>query len=162
MDAFVALLTEDFHESSWTDQEVGYALARGVPMIAVKLGSDPYGFIDEFQALSCTWNDAPLQIVKLLIRNPRMLDAYIAALGECSSYDGGNLLAGLLAGIEKLSESRIDALVAAYNSNGQLKGAYGLNGSKPGYYGPGLVHYLNEWSNREFKYTPHDNIREQS
>jgi len=50
MDAFVALLTPDFHESSWTDQEVGFAIARGVPIIAVKLGKDPYGFIGKFQA----------------------------------------------------------------------------------------------------------------
>jgi TIR domain-containing protein len=42
MDAFVALLTEKFHESDWTDQEVGFALARGVPIVAVRLGRDPY------------------------------------------------------------------------------------------------------------------------
>jgi len=48
MDGFAALLTEGFHDSAWTDQEVGYALARGVPMIAVRLGRDPYGFIGKF------------------------------------------------------------------------------------------------------------------
>ena len=37
MDGFVALLTDKFHESDWTDQEVGFALARGVPIIAVRL-----------------------------------------------------------------------------------------------------------------------------
>ncbi len=58
MDAFIALVTEDFHESDWTDQEVGFAFARGVPLIAVKLGRDPYGFIGKFQALSCSWKKA--------------------------------------------------------------------------------------------------------
>jgi hypothetical protein len=37
MDGFVALMTSGFHDSDWTDQEVGYALARGVPIIAVRL-----------------------------------------------------------------------------------------------------------------------------
>ena len=67
MDAFVALLTEGFHDSLWTDQEVGFALSRGVPILAVRLGKDPYGFIGKFQALSCDWADAPKKIVGLLI-----------------------------------------------------------------------------------------------
>jgi PAS domain len=50
----------------------------------------------------------------------------------------------------------------AYNSNYELKGAFGFNGDRPGYYGPGLVHYLNEWSNQQFKFTAQGNIRERS
>ena len=38
MDAFVALMTEGFHASDSHDEEVGFALARGVPVIAVQLG----------------------------------------------------------------------------------------------------------------------------
>src|SRR5665213_2557369 len=77
MDAFAALMTDNFHESFWTDQEVGFAVARAVPLIAVKLGKDPYGFIGKFQALSREWCDAPVEIAKLLIKQQRMLDAYI-------------------------------------------------------------------------------------
>ena len=51
MDGFVALMTVDFHDSDWADQEVGFALARGVPIIAVRLGRNPYGFIGKFQGL---------------------------------------------------------------------------------------------------------------
>jgi hypothetical protein len=50
MDGFVALLTTEFHDSDWTDQEVGYALARRVPIISVRMGRDPYGFLGKFQA----------------------------------------------------------------------------------------------------------------
>ena len=66
MDGFVALMTLSFHESHWTDQEVGYALARGVPIIAVRLERDPYGFLVKFQALTSTWTAAPESIVRLL------------------------------------------------------------------------------------------------
>src|SRR6516225_1978448 len=45
MDAFVALLTKKYHYSKWTDQEVGFAVCRGVPVIAVRFDIDPYGFI---------------------------------------------------------------------------------------------------------------------
>jgi hypothetical protein len=58
MDTFVALMTDGFHDSIWTDQEVGVAFGRGVPIISVKLGKDPYGFIGKFQALSCSWEAA--------------------------------------------------------------------------------------------------------
>ncbi|MGA9048524.1 MAG: toll/interleukin-1 receptor domain-containing protein, partial [Dehalococcoidia bacterium] len=50
MDALIALLTDDFHNSDWTDQEVGFAFGRSVPIIPVKLGRDPYGFMGKFQA----------------------------------------------------------------------------------------------------------------
>ncbi|MCH8204630.1 MAG: toll/interleukin-1 receptor domain-containing protein, partial [Candidatus Hydrogenedentes bacterium] len=56
MDALVALLTEDYHNSNWTDQEVGVAIGRNVLLIAVRLGSDPYGLMGKGQGLGgCCW-----------------------------------------------------------------------------------------------------------
>lgn len=51
MDALVALLTPGFHESLWTDQEVGAALGRERLIIPIRAGSDPYGFIGKYQGL---------------------------------------------------------------------------------------------------------------
>ncbi len=142
MDAFVALMTPDFHESEWTDQEVGFALARGVPMIAANLGRDPYGFMGKFQALPTDWLSAALDIAKILISNDRMVTAYIKALPNCPSYDDGNTLAKLLPKIEKLSISQIDQIIECYNSNNDIRGSYGFDGRRPVSYGPGLVHFL--------------------
>ncbi len=100
MDGFVALMTEDFHDSDWTDQEVGYAVAQGVPIIAVRLGKDPYGFIGKFQALSSTWIAVAEDIVKILIKNDQVLNVYIQALRNCPSWGSGNVLAKALPGIE--------------------------------------------------------------
>lgn len=52
MDSLVALLTTGFLESKWCDQEVGWALGRGVPVVPVRLGCDPHGFAGQFQAIS--------------------------------------------------------------------------------------------------------------
>ena len=153
MEGFVALMTDSFHDSDWTDQEVGYAVARGVPIIAVRLGKDPYGFIGKFQALSSTWLAAVEDIVKILIKNDQILSAYIQALRNCPSWDSGNTLAKVLPGIEKLTASQIDALVAAYNETSELRGSFGFNGTKPNAYGSGLVSYLNRLGNRQFKYS---------
>ena len=150
MDAFVALLTENFHDSDWTDQEVGYALARGVPMIAVKLERDPYGFIGKFQALPCTWADAPSAIVKLLIKHPPMLDAYLRAIQNCKSYDQGNELSKVFPHIEELTDDQASLLVTAFNENPQLQGSFGFSGSWSSKFGPGLPAHLTRITGRQY------------
>lgn len=152
MDGFVALMTEKFHDSNWTDQEVGFAFARGVPIVAVRLGKDPYGFIGKFQGLSSTWSTAVEDIVKILIKNDRMLDAYISALRKCPNWDSGNKLGKALPGIEALTAQQIDELVATYNETGELRGSFAFNGVQPRFYGHGLVSYLNKLGSRQFKF----------
>jgi hypothetical protein len=51
-DALVALLTPEFFESKWCDQEVGFAIARNVLIVPLKIGVDPHGFIGQYQAIS--------------------------------------------------------------------------------------------------------------
>lgn len=51
-DVLVAYVTPGFSESRWTDQEVGWALGRGVIAIPVAVeGENPYGFIGSYQAI---------------------------------------------------------------------------------------------------------------
>ncbi len=142
MDAFVALMTDNFHDSLWTDQEVGYALGRGVPIIAVKLGRDPYGFIGRFQALSCGWSDVAEGITKLLVKTSRMKDAYVAAVARCRSYDDGNLLARVLGSIDGLTTAQGDALAVAFNENPEVSGSFGFSGTWAAKHGEGLIPHL--------------------
>jgi hypothetical protein len=51
MDAFLAIHTKAFSKSFWTQQEIGFAVARGVKIISFKMGEDPTGFISKHQAL---------------------------------------------------------------------------------------------------------------
>jgi hypothetical protein len=143
MDAFVALLTEGFHDSLWTDQEVGVAFGRGVPIISVKLGKNPYGFIGKFQALSCSWDTAAKEIVKILVKHDQMLNAYIKAVENCSSYDQGNTLSEILPSIDKLSKQQVTLLISVFNENGEVRGSFGFNGKNSRYYGEGLLSHLN-------------------
>jgi hypothetical protein len=50
-DALAAFLTNGFKESDWTDQEVGYVVARRELIIPINRGLTPYGFISRYQAL---------------------------------------------------------------------------------------------------------------
>lgn len=150
MDAFAALLTKDFHDSDWTDQEVGFALARGVPVIAVQIGRLPYGFIGKFQALRTDWDDAPEEIVKLLMHHDRMFSAYVEALRKCPSWDAGNVLARVLPAIEAATEQQIDELIAANNDNSEVRYSFGFRGNKSSQYGNGLIPHLHRLSARQF------------
>lgn len=50
-DVFVSMTSEKYFESEYTDQETGIVLAHGKKMIPLKMGKDPYGFINRYQAL---------------------------------------------------------------------------------------------------------------
>ena len=154
MDGLVALMTANFHDSDWTDQEVGYAFARGVPIIAVRLGKDPYGFIGKFQGLSSSWSTAAEDIIKILIKNERMFSSYIRALRNCPNWDSGNTLAKALPGIERLTTSQVDEMVAAYNETSELQGSFAFNGRNPRSFGTGLVSHLNRLGARQFQFSP--------
>ena len=51
MDAMVALLTDTFHESNWTDQEVGFAMGLGKFLIPIRAPKTPYGLMARYQAM---------------------------------------------------------------------------------------------------------------
>ena len=54
MDCLAALVTPKFIDSKWCDQEIGWALGRGVPVLPIRLDADPYGFAGKFQAIAGT------------------------------------------------------------------------------------------------------------
>ncbi len=73
MDAMVAVHTVGFSESMWCQQEVGFALGRGVKVISLKMGEDPTGFISKRQALprlNRRAEDVAAEIAGLLSADP--------------------------------------------------------------------------------------------
>ena len=68
MTHFVGLITDDFHEGSWTDQEIGYSFARAeVRRIFVKLSDhDPRGLASFEQAANSDWDGMATCIDELM------------------------------------------------------------------------------------------------
>lgn len=149
MDALVALMTDGFHKSKWTDQEIGIACGMSIPVYTVKMGEEPYGFIAKFQAITSDWDNVAIGLLESLMKNGKMVDAYIDSLSECSSYSRGNALADCLSFINKLSPTQAEKLVDAYHSNSELRGSFGFSGA--GNY-PGLVNFLNELSPDKYEW----------
>jgi hypothetical protein len=159
MDALVALITEKFHDSVWTNQEIGFALGRNVLVISLKMGGDPCGFIGKFQALSCSWDSAHIELVKRYLKHDRTLDAYIdayiKAVKKCQHFDEANGLSEILPNITKLSDQQARDLISAFNENDQVRWSHGFSGDKPSTYGKGFEFYLNQLS-KNIKYEIND------
>ncbi len=85
MDALLSFHTDGFRASPWCGQEIGFALGRGVPVIPVKAGEDPSGFVGEIQAIR--WNPQAAQvaenhIIERLKSDPKTAMAFGDALAE--------------------------------------------------------------------------------
>ena len=51
MDALLAYCSEGFSQSDWTQQEVGYALGKKIPIVSVMAGDPPKGLLEQKQAI---------------------------------------------------------------------------------------------------------------
>jgi hypothetical protein len=131
-DGFIALLTEKFSESDWTDQEIGYAYARKIPIIPIIIGKTPYGFIGKIQGLKCDLENEFNKIVSLLLgSDPKMLDHYITLVKTSESFDYSNNLSVFLSDINTLSTEQINQLIFAFKHNSQVSDSYGFLGTRP-------------------------------
>lgn len=110
MDCLVALMTEEFHKSNWTDQEIGYALGRNLAVVPVSIGMVPYGFVGKIQAIKWAKNDVKnlgWQIFKRLPFFTTEGDAFIKAVESVDSFDDAVILAKLLSDLAPLSEAEV-------------------------------------------------------
>ena len=132
--ALAALLTPSYHASDWTDQEVGWARGRGIPVISLRLGLDPYGFIGKRQAIRLNRNlleDMHPNLVpscKLIVDTlwkqesclPFLQEAIVIALAESGSWDQTRMLLPYAERCEKPSDSVIERLEKAMDENNQI------------------------------------------
>lgn len=152
MDVLVALLTDRFQESNWTDQEIGFALGRKKQVIAVRMGTDPYGFIGRYQAVTATWDNAAINIVKALMKHEKMIDIYIESMRQCRSFARGNKLAEYLPYIESLSDVQTNDMIKVFNTNDQVNSSNGFIGHEPSKYGKGLVYHLHRITGKPYEF----------
>ena len=158
MDVLIALMTKGFSDSNWTDQEIGVALGRNVLILPVRIGTDPYGFIGKYQAISVkeemSFDDLSVEICKTLMQNRLsreiMNNAYINAIKNSIDYEASLKLAVLLPHLNNLTNKQIENIVKAYNENGQVYDCWPFNGDRPHRYGKGLLHYLNKMTGNKY------------
>jgi hypothetical protein len=155
MEAMLVFLTDDFADSVFTNQEVGFAIGANKPIISLKLErKDPPGFISHEQALRGDMNDPvgtakslyPL-ISKAIGNADRLNDGLIAAFASAANFDEARDRFDLLAAnIDKLEQFQLEAIVSAYEINDQLHNSIYLNNNHDR-----LKRYLERATGRKFE-----------
>ncbi|HXM20335.1 MAG TPA: toll/interleukin-1 receptor domain-containing protein [Terriglobales bacterium] len=132
-DALVALLTDGFHASKWTDQEIGFVMGRGLLVIAVRLGEEPYGFIAKHQALQGNGQLVPdlvLEIYELLRDHKqtqkRMAEALVYRFEQSDSFKQAKGNIALLEDVKYWDSQLLERLGSAAEDNGQIAGSFGV------------------------------------
>lgn len=135
MDALVALLAPGFKESNWCDQEVGVAIGRQLPIIAVRQDLDPYGFIGKYQAVQGL-GKTPAQLAKeifdLFLPNPivgqKITNALVQQLSDSYSFARSKELIGYIKQSNFVTSKHVAAMKEAIKNNSQVNGSWGVPG----------------------------------
>jgi hypothetical protein len=133
--ALIALMHPTFHASSWTDQEIGYAMGRGVAVCSVMIGEKPYGFINRYQAFSSEGNDEDIPVLAMEIfeaykTNPQtqglLTEAVVQMFEKCPSFARAREIKDLLKRLPRLDPTHGSRLRKTLISNHQVYDAFGV------------------------------------
>lgn len=105
MDVLVALIEPGFRESAWTDQEVGYALGRGIDVVPLLVGQDPHGFIAKIQGIPIKGKLAPEvaeELALVLFRKPRLRAQLLLGLAKALTPLDGDVRVARLRRLDQL------------------------------------------------------------
>lgn len=132
-DSLVALLHPAFHNSNWTDQEIGFAMGRGLPVFAVRFGQDPYGFIGRFQGFTGGGKTASALAQELFDSyrknkqtQKRMAEVLVNLLEDSGSFVAAKTRIGYLEELESWDSAFVPRLEAMVESNSQISGSWGV------------------------------------
>jgi nucleoside 2-deoxyribosyltransferase len=134
-DSLVALLHPAFHDSKWTDQEIGFAMGRGLAVFAVRFGQDPYGFIGRFQAFN-GGGKAVAALARELFdayrkhkqTQKRMAEVLVTLFEGSNSFADAKDRIGYLEELEVWDPAFIPRIKAAVTSNSQISGSFHVPG----------------------------------
>ena len=132
-DALVALLTPGFHESLWTDQEVGFVMGRGLLAVAVRLGEEPYGFMGRLQAFQGQGKrtmDLAREMCEAFIRNKQtkksMTHALLNRFEESYTFDEAKRTIELLEMADYWEPEFEERIKKALEENSQVSHSWGV------------------------------------
>jgi TIR domain len=134
MEIMLVFITNGFFESFWTNQEVGVALGRGIPIIPVKMQKcDPCGFINDTQALIGDLDNPTASVdgiykvlVEKLGQEERIRKATVQAFVDSSNFNEVTKRFNRLQAIRFVSEADIQQIIEAFSTNENLHNAWYL------------------------------------
>lgn len=133
-DGLLAILTEDFYNSDWTNQEIGWALGKNIDIFSLSCGENPKGFIGKYQAVK---NVKSLEDYKKILSNlsinEKLFDKIIYSLTTFKDYNCINLVYEILDLRNSLNNNEVKKIIELFNNNPGLYESKKFGGPK-GYY----------------------------
>ena len=131
-DIFLVLLSKNYHEAKYTDQESGMAIGYEKTIIPIRIDdTEPYGFIAEFQFAKCNKefsDDAVAEILRLIALREKDKEKLIGSLIQrfacSSSFKEANDRMAQLKRHSPFTSKQINDLAVAYIDNLQIRGAF--------------------------------------
>ena len=126
MDLLCAILTPNFYQSKWCDQEVGIALGRSIPTLSIKKGADPHGFIGKYQAIKAkdTADAVAKDVFVTICKMGNINQKYFTILGKLFLNSKNEKEAldwiKLINRVPNFSEEIIDKIAASFDQNSIL------------------------------------------
>jgi hypothetical protein len=124
MDALASIHSAGFTQSPWTNQEVGFALAREVPIVPILNGEVPSGFLAQIQGFS--WQAGQeAQVARSIFERlnqhealqPKLSEGLANALKHSESYPETDRIVAALLNCQRLSERALRAINLACSFN---------------------------------------------
>jgi hypothetical protein len=131
--AAITLVTPDFRESQWCDQEVGFCLARSLLVVPLIRGPDPHGFLSEVQGVKLSDHtsapSAATNVLRILASRdetrdrmaPSVVRFYAASKNFATTREAFTLLARIPK--EAWTPEMVDEVGRAAKDNYQVKAA---------------------------------------
>ncbi len=133
-DIFIPMMTNNFEDSKWTDQECGIAYNEGKKIIPLMVDLTPYGFLGKFQALRVDtskwiWKDKDDRVKLIDFINqefPQVIrESVLNSMEKTRSWIIGKTKIKILKSNEPFSKEEINKIIEASTYNSQIYDAEG-------------------------------------
>jgi len=154
MEIMLAFVTDDFHGSTWTNQEIGYALGRNIPIISLRLEkSNPQGFLGSIQALKGNIDEARASafdvyelIAEKLGNGDRLRSALVSSFIQSSDFsETKRRFIRMRDVVSELNDDQVEQIINGFEQNDQINGAWYLVNQ------PRLQDFLNKTTGRRYQ-----------
>lgn len=129
--AMVTVGTSGFKESFWCNQEIGWALARGVLVLPLLAGEAPEGFHADIQGPTVDLanpDEAALKVVKAILREtslrPLVFGAFVELINEAWSWESLRDVGYCLEKLDNCPADKLKQIESAFERHPKSKDLY--------------------------------------
>lgn len=130
-DVMIVFMHDGFHQSDWCDQEVGFGLARGIPILPLAIGMMPYGLMGKLQAQKIYSSEQPHEVAAKIMRwletqasiRPRLTESLVSEFEQSGSFDQTRRLWDVISRMDEFTPEQLKRLKDASENNGEIRDA---------------------------------------